>query len=228
VELRLHRERERERERERSCLAERDRELSPFGPPTPRRSQTRRRNSLGGGGGNGCARYATQYVLDPARGKQPCDFTSRAHRPLRLLFQGSVNRNVAEHNSRLEAERRLLPVLAGRETDDMVFGTFSSQSGLSGMQSSVFCLSLHGKNGGWAQRDLMGMLEGCVPVWALGNTSVTYEELFAPQSYGVLTHEAALAELPRVLDDMSEARVEQLRHAPCVLCTCVEERDCGA
>jgi hypothetical protein len=227
VELRLHREREREREREELPCGERQRAVAVRSTHTTPQSDTEAQ-LIRGGGGNGCARYATQYVLDPARGKQPCDFTSRAHRPLRLLFQGSVNRNVAEHNSRLEAERRLLPVLAGRETDDMVFGTFSSQSGLSGMQSSVFCLSLHGKNGGWAQRDLMGMLEGCVPVWALGNTSVTYEELFAPQSYGVLTHEAALAELPRVLDDMSEARVEQLRHAPCVLCTCVEERDCGA
>ena len=63
----------------------------------------------------------SQYVLDPARGKRPCDFFSRA-RSVKLLFQGSVNEAVPEHNSRLVAQRTLQPLLAEREARDMVFG----------------------------------------------------------------------------------------------------------
>jgi hypothetical protein len=162
----------------------------------------------------------SQYVLDPARGKRPCDFFSR-DRSVKLLFQGSVNDAVPEHNSRLVAQRTLQPLLAERAARDMVFGDFTSGGGLSGMQSAVFCLALHGRNGGWAQRDLMGLLEGCLPVWALAHTSVTFDELFDPHTYGVLTNETSLAQLPDFLDRLSESTVAQLRQAAAQVCESV-------
>jgi hypothetical protein len=48
----------------------------------------------------------------------------------------------------------------------------------------------------------MGMLEGCLPAFGLSNTSFIYDELFPPQSYGVMVEEDQLRRLPELVDGM--------------------------
>ena len=44
-------------------------------------------------------------------------------------------------------------------------------------------------------------------MWATAHTSVTFDELLDPRTYGVLTNETALAHLPEYLDRLSGSEV---------------------
>jgi hypothetical protein len=127
-----------------------------------------------------------------------------------------VNREVTKNNVRHLAEEALLPLIANRS--DYVFGRHTGAIPHNIMQTAQFCLSLHGVGGGFAQRDFMGMLEGCLPVFGLSNTSFVYDELFPPASYGLIVDQNRLHVLPAMLDEMRPAQIRHLRHQAAKVC----------
>ena len=140
-----------------------------------------------------------------------------AERSVKLLFLGTLVQSAHRDNVRIAVFETLAPLVANRT--DYVIGKASFIAGGRGsMSDAVFCLSVHGQDGGSAQRDYMGLMEGCLPVQALSHTSFIYEELYPPKSYGLVVEEDRMHLLPEMMDTFSPRQLRQLRHKASEVC----------
>jgi hypothetical protein len=136
--------------------------------------------------------YAQRYT-----GSRACDFFS-GQRSTKLLFKGTVLPEPRLGNVRLIMSETLAPLVTNRS--DFVLVDTSNEAKVS---DALFSLHLHGRAGGFAQRDYIGMLDGSLPVFGLSNTSFVYEEIYPPKSYGLVVEQTQLQFLPEILDHLS-------------------------
>jgi hypothetical protein len=151
--------------------------------------------------------YAQKYM-----GSRACDFFSE-QRSTNLFFKGTVLPEPRLGNVRLIMSETLAPLVTNRS--DVALVDTSNKAMVS---DALFNLHLHGRAGGFAQRDFIGMLDGSLPVFGMSNTSFVYEEIYPPKSYGLVVEQTQLHLLPVTLDHLSPRRVMQMRHKASAAC----------
>lgn len=142
-----------------------------------------------------------EFDRDPSR---KCVFDDRGGRPTLLFFRGHVLDDVPGHDVRKELRSAL-----EAQNATAAFGwTFARGREQHGAQ---FCAAMHGAFGGWAQREFMAVMDGCIPVWPLDNATALLEEALPRDAYMVTVAEAELRGLPAALRALPEPARARLR-----------------